>query len=311
MSNIVYDRKEFTETKIKYLTTVPASQVNGICRIFNAVRLFEADHNKELYDFSRSQIRMFLFSLRPSTLKSSEKNYYIIRNFIDWTLYDGVQTGINPIDSVGREWCSQFVRKTLPYLTATELDNLILTRINNQDKAILALLREGVGGYGFDEITNLKLADISNNIAYLMDGSGDNRELAISDTCISYCIEASKETIYTVANGKSSKKNQDAELVSNDFVIKSAITKTIHVLKAHKHIVYRRIASIAKELDMPHLTIDIIRFSSMVDIVIKEGAITDSLWDRFRIKEKIVKDDLVIKINLALNDLDIKNIGGR
>jgi hypothetical protein len=302
MSNIFYKKKEFTEVKNQYLAIVPPTQINNISRIFKAVQIFEQDHGKELYDFTRNQIRMFLYSLRPSTLKSSEQNYYHIKRFISWAIDEGIVQHSHPIEHVNREWAAQFVNKKLAYINKIELDRIVASRINNQDKAILALLREGVGGYGFDEITNLKLADISNNIAYLMDGSGESRELTLSDTCISHCTEASKETIYTVANGKSSKKSQDAELVSNDFVIKSSITKTINVLKASKYIVYRKIDSIAKEINMPHLSVNMIRFSAMIEYVRAESGISDALWDRFRIKEKIVKDDLVIKINLALAD---------
>jgi integrase len=300
VSNVGTQQEIFNkDVKDRYLSSIPKSQVSSALRLFKVSYLFEMDHGKDLYDLGRKDVRYLLFYLKPSTLKSSGQNITLIRGYIDWAIEEGLYTGLNLLDTVGADWKDQFVRNTLNYFSTSDLDFLINSRKNYQDKAILSLLRTGVSGERFSEIVNLRRSDIHGNTLSLY-GLFKSRQLEVSHACIEHCLMACDESSYEKVNGKSLAKSGTTALVENDRVIKSSITKTINFTTASKYIVYRRIESIAEEISRSDLNVDLLRFSGIVEFVMKPEFLElgglEPILDRFSILDSVSRKDIKNKL---------------
>ncbi|MDF2649853.1 MAG: breaking-rejoining enzyme [Paenibacillus sp.] len=285
MSNIVYELKLFNEViKREFINQYKESTRATVERIFKVSQSVESDLNKDLFDFNREQIRRLLFLFMPKTEKSSAANVAWISSYIQWASEEGYTNSLNPLDSVGRDWSQQFVNKANKlYWSDLELDQIIRDRVNAQDGVIPELLRNGVRGTANSEITNLKAEhiDVSNRILTLTDADGTTRNIMVSQACIDKCLAALGEIGYEKKNGKANPdtKAPTAQLVQNNYVVKSVHSRTEHFDDAEKNVVHRRLSSIAKELDQPHFTPMNICYSGMIskarDLYYETGRLDD------------------------------------
>jgi site-specific recombinase XerD len=300
VSNVGRQQELFNkDVKERYLSDIPKSQVSAAARIFKTSYTFEMAKGDDLYTLNRPAIRRLMFYLQPSTIKSSLHNLTLIKGYINWAIDEGLIKGLNPMDTVDSEWVEQFVKTYVAYLSTADLDSLVSSRKNYQDKAVISLLRNGVSGEGFSEIVNLRISDIVGNFLFLR-GLNSERRLEVTPECTENCLMAYAEEDYEKVNGKSTAKSPSATLVENDRVIKSSITKTINFTTASKYIVYRRVDSIAEELGRPDLNPELIRFSAVVEmclgVISKSGTIT------------LADFDLILERFSILNILSIKDI---
>jgi integrase len=255
VSNIVYEDKYFNEErKRKYIDNYKESTRPTVERIFKVTQPSETDLNKDLYSFNREQLRKVLYLFMPKTEKSSQANVAWISSYIDWSIEQGYHNGINPLNSVPKDWSSQFVVKGVKlYWTDEELSEIVGTRKNAQDAVVIELLRNGIRGTANSEITNLKAEhiDFSNRTLTLHDSNGTTRKVVVDQACIDMCQRALKEFEYEKMNGKPNPdiKAPFAQLVENSYVVKSVNTRTEHHNDAEKNVVHRRLASISKEID--------------------------------------------------------------
>ncbi len=230
----------------------------NIERVFKISYDMENDFGKDLFDFNREQIRKLGYLFMPSTKNSSVQNIRYIETYIDWAIDEGLTKGVNPLIGVDKEWKEQFANENLKLLwRKDEIDHIVLSRRNGQDQAIITLLWNGVKGKNNVEIVKLKRTDINDKegILVLFDENDDNRKISVDQQCIATCLKAYSESEYESKNGNVSKeaKNSINQLVISDegYIIRPSNTQVKHYGISEKNIVYRRIASIADEIEEP------------------------------------------------------------
>ncbi|MEK8132965.1 integrase [Paenibacillus filicis] len=270
MSNVIYEDKYFNEeVKKEFIEQYGAGTQKLIARMFKISNAIESDLEKDVYDFTREELRRLMFLYAPTTENSSKHNVSWISKYIDWAIEEGHVNGLNPLDLVPKDWASQFVNKTLKkYWTDKEINQIIDKCANAQDAVIISLLYEGVWGEGHSEILGLAKphVDAFNNTLHLSDENGNKRSIVVSDKCIKLCEQALREDTYEKMNGNTSPDNRadQANLIENDYVVRSAKTNTKHIYESEKNVVYRRLTKIANELNEPQFQPRNIAYSGML-----------------------------------------------
>lgn len=289
LSNIVYEDKLFNENiKLKFIGDYAISTQKILRRIFKISHLIEAELDKDLFEFNREELRRLLFVFQPSTEYSSKANVTWISKYISWAIDEGYKRGLNPLDTVDSAWKEQFVIRSIKkYWTDEELDEIIKDCANFQDSVIISLLRNGAGGKANVEICNLKLSDVNEETSELTltDENSNKRVIKVSTDCINLCLRAAREYEYEKMNGNPSKdiKSPTIPLISNNYIIRSANTRTIHFEAAEKNIVHRRLVKLANEMNEPHFTPLSISASGMLEMAknlyAERGGLGDEEYD--------------------------------
>lgn len=264
MSNKIYEEKFFNvDRKMKFIEEngYKEGTTKIILRIFKISQIIESELDKDLCDFNRDELRRLGFLFAPKTEASSNSNMTWLSKYISWCLDTGIKRGLNPLDAVSVEWKRQFANSAVKQLwTDKEIADIInpTKRANYQDSIIILLLFIGVRGSGNSEILNLreKDVDVHNNELHLRDDNNPPRFIKVDENVITMCKKALAEDFYEKMNGDPSPdiKAPRAQLVDNDYLVKSAITRTHHYDQSDKNIIHRRLTKIADELGEPHFT---------------------------------------------------------
>ena len=306
LSNIIYKDQLFNEEiKKKYINRYKNEATQKVLlRIFKVSCLMEIELNKDLYAFSREELRKLLYRFMPKTPHVSRSNVAYVHRYIEWAIENGLRKGLNPLDSVDTAWKEQFfVTNEKRFWTDKEIDKMLNPNklVNAQDRVIIALLFEGVRGNECAEITNLRRQDVDfeKKILTLKDSDESIRTLEVSDKCIATIQKALEEEDYIKKNGNPSAdiRAEKAELIDNDYVVRSAHTRTINFENADKNIVYRRLEIVANEFNKNELTPTDIFYSGMLayakDLYLKYGVLGgreyEMIKDRFKLSSAIIQ----------------------
>lgn len=285
MSNIVYGDELYNEEiKHEYLSIHKAGSRKILERIFKITCNSEKDLNKDVYDFSREELRKLFYLFMSTTPNASKYNVNYISSYIDWAIEEGYLEGINPLDGVSTQWKEQFVvRPEKRFWTDTEIKKMISKLKNAQDAAILYLLYQGVRGTSCTEITHLQRKDIDEDkqTLRLTDEGGSTRILSVDAECIRLCLKAYEESTYIKKNGKTSVdiRSETSNLIENDYVIRLSNTRVVNTDGADENIVYRRFATIAQEFEQSSIKPTDIFQSGMLAVA-KDSYIDKGILDK-------------------------------
>jgi hypothetical protein len=237
------------EIKNRYLENYEPSSVKSFSRVFKRIGVVEAQLEKDLFDFNRDEVKSVLFLMNPIKINTSKFNGNMIRSYIDWAITEGYRTNtINPLNGIDGKWYEQFVdksRKTVYH--KDEIDKLISLCVNDQDKAIIIALFEGVTT---EELLTLKPSGINRELK-MLSWSEDSRRLNVSPECIDLLIAASTQKYYEKSNGDAvaTTKSLRTELIDNGRVIKVSNTKANdNDDGVGKNVIYRRFKTIQNSI---------------------------------------------------------------
>src|SRR5690606_23969667 len=124
------------------------------------------------------------------------------------------------------------------------------------------------------------------------------RTLKVSEQCLKLIRQASEEIQYYKNNGQISEgtRREWTELVDNEYVLRSSITRIKKMGRADKFLIYRRLDTIKKTLGFPYLTSKNISNSGKLkmarDLYLKEGALGREqlikIAERFNVSKVII-----------------------
>ena len=178
-----------------------------------ATSKFEVEKQKDLCDFSYSDVVDLMIGLKKKTPKSLDVAQTIITKYVDWCLAEEYsKTGINAFKLLTKEDLKKFVHQVAQkhsYFTRERLFNDVIDKLHNYiDKAMIALLFEGVRGrsivdHTFEELRNLKDTDINPeiNIITVRRDNGEERDISVSQKTMDILVVAAKEMDYHKLNG--------------------------------------------------------------------------------------------------------------
>lgn len=217
--------------KKKFIKQFKEEEQPQLISIFRKGTEQEKYLNKDIYDFNSKEILELLTLLNRSTLSSIMSCWSHITKYIDWAIYQKITRGST---NLSRNLNINDVRNCLDkgkkiYITLDEFKIMLETLVNPRDKAILILLFEGVQGYEYSEILNLKRQDIeeaikNNNALIVKDNKYGQRYVKVSDECLKICLESANQIVYQKKNGCSQAYKKDIILSDTDYVIKNSRT---------------------------------------------------------------------------------------
>lgn len=215
---------------------------------FEKTYFLELKQKKDLYNFNIEELAQLMARLKCSTKKAAGFRYFLIFRYIDY-YREFRDDKINPLSLESTKWARQFVdTESKVLLSCQEYEDVLSKCINPQDAVIFQLLFEGISGYKYSEILNLKLEDIGwdNNILTISDDRKGKREVEVSSYCIELIKKAIEQKEYHDQNGKSKAKNSIQSLVDNNYIVRCVSRRAKHVGKADRHLVHRRVDEVFK-----------------------------------------------------------------
>lgn len=253
-----------TNLKLKFLHRYPNNTQIPYSRIFEKSKIYEEEYKKDLSEFTIPQIENVLFGLEPLTESASHVNGRIITAYIDWCI-ENKQANVtkNELKEESVSFFAKFVDKDLElYFTKDTVDKITWYCNNPQDAIIINLLFHGIEGKSLAEIRNIKKEHVieamnNNNLITVYDEDGSKRKVRLEDSTLHLLERAMNQDLYEKRNGdvKDKKLGVYTNLVENDYVIRTSITKTEGENRpVDKMVVYRRIKMISEVLEYPQLT---------------------------------------------------------
>ncbi|MVP00811.1 hypothetical protein [Paenibacillus lutrae] len=277
MSNQIYEDGFFNEyQKVRYLNTLPTKSRGQAERILSRAKALEIQFQTDLYNFNLDQVEKLFHYMNPSTLTSSKSNFYVVQNYIRWAIKQDLRVGsngspqnINPLDLLNTSlYHKNFIDQTKQVLfTKEEVYSMIDRCMNAQDAFPVIGLFEGISGNGYDELLNLNKESLLKDNGLLLHDGGDERFIKVSDKCMGIINEALNQQIYYKKNGnlkETMKSSAEAELESNDYVLKNVKTRSKTSGKADKFLIQRRIASVKEYNQLKVLNPTMIKNSGML-----------------------------------------------
>ncbi|REK76313.1 integrase [Paenibacillus paeoniae] len=270
MSNIVYEDKMYNaETKREYISIHKKGTQKNLERIFKITQVFESDMNKELYSFTREELRKLFFTFMASTPSASKSSVQYVSGYIDWAIDEGYFEGVNPLETVDVRWKEQFVVKPEKnYWTDVEMKEMVKGIVSAQVAVVFYAPFIGIKGTENSEIVNLKKTDIDADAltARLIDQDKSIRMIGVDHDFIRLCQQAVKEEEFIKSNGNPEKgiKSETAQLISNEFIVRSVDIGVKNTQEADGMVVYRRYSTVAEYFDEPKLNPTSVMYSGML-----------------------------------------------
>lgn len=263
-----------SEIKSKFLNKYPANTQIPYARIFEKSKEYEDKYKKDLSEFTKQEISNVLSALKPLTLSASHVNGRIVTAYIDWCIENNV-TSVkeNKLKTEDVSFFGKFIDEELKlFFTYNELIDITRRSNNPQDSVIVKLLFYGIQGNALAEIRNMKKkhvydAENNNNVIKVYDEDMSERQVQLDIATIELLKKAIGQELYLKRNGVGldEKLGLYTNLVDNDYVIRTSITKTDKKnAPVEKMVIYRRIKTLGEVLGYTHLTTKNIVRSGMI-----------------------------------------------
>jgi site-specific recombinase XerD len=245
-------------------------------RIFRITEKYEKKRNKDLNEFTLEELEEILYSFKANNRNTMESYGRIISSYLNWCVRNGLIKE-NILSDFTPESFEKYITNEETYISANELRRLEDNCANFQDAVILRLLFIGAGGRELSEIRNLKKNDmvfnklrLVNTLKYGENGLPEKytERFIDIDERTEYLINgAINQKQYMKRNGQMEERDNIRDyndLVENDYVVRSSITKTENwTAPVDKFVVYRRIQIISETLGV-ELTAKFIQRSGMI-----------------------------------------------
>jgi integrase len=264
------------EIKERFLSTYDNEQTRQTIRnVFFNTELIESVLNKDIYDFSLEELGKAIENTRPFNANVARSNGRFLSQYISWAIEPPERlrkNTINPLKGVLPEWYDNFVDKSrkIHYSFNEFLELLEDPSLhNNQDKALLFTLFEGISGEQFSQIRDLQESDIDfeNKTVYIKER---DYTMQVSDECIKYLEKACNEKTYYNFNSKTNDFNE-RDLLNSPFVFKTTRSpRSSEGQPVGMSMLYTRMHTIKDLLGIEILTPNSLRQSGMIYESVKQ-----------------------------------------
>jgi integrase len=275
-------------------------------RIFKITQKFESALGKDISKFSIEELETILYDFKANNRNTIESYSRIISSYLNWSVQNGLAEK-NVLSVFRPDDFEKYLTNEESYIPERKLRRHEDRCQNYQDAVILRLLFVGAGGKQMSEIRNLRKDDIDfekqqirliNTLKADADGRPvkfTERYLSVDERTLSIIKGAMEQKTYTKRNGFMVEKDnvrKYTDLVDNDYVVRSSITKTDHWNNpVDKFVIYRRIQVLSETLGID-LTAKFVQRSGIIfhanELIKDDGELSlDDLKmvaDRFNMK---------------------------
>lgn len=238
---------------------------------------------KDLNQFTLKELEVVLFGFGANNRNTIETYARIISSYLNWSVKEGY-TSTNFLTELKPDDFIKYLTNSEEYFTYKQLKRWENQMVNAQDAVVTHLLFLGVGGKQMSEIRNLKRGDVDRarrtlRLTNTLKADKDTglpieftkRTLEnVDDDTFDLIEEALRKKTYEKKNGKMVENPHVrlfTDLVDNNYVVRSSITKTDNYsYPVDKFVIYRRITVLSEMIKgMPEdLTAKLIQRSGMI-----------------------------------------------
>lgn len=252
-------------------------------RILGIAGKSEKGLDKDLNQFTLEELEAVLFGLQANNRNTVEAYARIISSYLNWSVQKGLSR-INPLAELKPDDFVKYLTNKEVYFTEKQIRRYEDRCENYQDAVIIRLLFIGVGGKQMSEIRNLKKGDVDrdNKRIRLVNTLKEDKDTGLPIKFTERYIDVEDEHVFDLIEGAINKKTYvkrngevgeghgnrsigNLELVNNDYVVRSSITKTENFnYPVDKFVVYRRIQMLADVFGIEDFTSKLIQRSGMM-----------------------------------------------
>lgn len=313
------------EIKTEFLDSIDLGDgsIKTYTNTLRAANFTERILDKDLYDFTLSEIEDVINSKNPFKIETVKNHVSVIRRYIQWAIDKELRgNNTNPLHTVTDNWLESLVDKDrrIAY-TMNEMKGFISKMVNAQDRAIFQLILNGAWGKAASEITDFTIHDIDadNNKITLGKGTDHERKVKVDEGVIKDLLDAHEQHMYIFNNGKKSAKmyRQEAQLKYSDYVLKNIISKREEQSEqVAKNTVYIRIRKVKESLKLEPLTAQTVRYTGMLYYANKylethdelDDKIIDWIGKRFGIHSSVATHTQSAKRIVVANTVNLENL---
>ncbi len=192
---------------------------------FDRISIMEETYNKDIAEFSKSEIIQTLISIKAPTIDALAKVKSTITQYTVWASENKYFPQNDSIYQISRTELLKYLDSNAivnGYIKSRdELYDVCKKLKNPVDQAILVLLFEGLNGDGMKEIRLLKKEDINFNDRQILIRGTSKRYITNVDTRSLDILKKAIETDdYDNKNGRSNARAPKRYMISSDYVIR-------------------------------------------------------------------------------------------
>lgn len=260
------------EIKERFLSTYDNEQTQKTIRnVFFKTELIESVLDKDVYEFTLEQLNTAITNTNPHSKSVATSTGRFLSQYISFCIENGYRKGnINPLKSVNDEFYENTIDKTKKihysydeFLELLNDPNLL----NNSDKAMLALMFEGIIGEKFSQIRELKYSDIDfdNNTVYVKER---DEHLKINEQFMQYLEKACNKTTYFQYNSNT-QEFVEKPLLESGYIFKTVKSpRGVENEPVKLNVFYSRIHTIKELLEREYLTPNALKQSGMIKMAV-------------------------------------------
>jgi hypothetical protein len=266
------------ERKLKFLEVYKGAPEGYVLSIFRRAEEFEDAWDKDVADFSRSEIIGYLRGLNSTSAETLRVKTSILRQYTNFCRQMG-EAFENHYNEIGTEELERCVNRFLlkeKYISRERLMELLEQMDNDCDRYLFLALFEGLGSYGeeYEEITMTKASGIKEHSILLCTG----RDLVVSDELIRYAKLSAAQDAYVTKGESLNGMNNQAFDKSQGLILNPRRNCRYPASKsyAYKRIT-TRVAKVKKDLNAKYLSIPRLQLSGMcteIRKILKETGLT-------------------------------------
>lgn len=262
-----------TEIKEKYLETLAENSVAPIKNALYKANDIEETIEKDLFDFTPEEIKQVLIHANSKSIAGVRNILSYLNGYVNWAIGKGYRNNaLNPIINIdtSNESLMEYIDKSRKiYYTNEEIDQIIETLLNSQDKVMLHLaFYEGIT---MEELMDLKISDVDTVNGIL---KCEKRQIKLTNEFSLGLIErAYNENEYIAINTEARR-----DLADSEFIIRNTVSaRTKNVTQISKSVLFSRISNIRERFGYEDFTFKAISKSGMIYDAYKIGKINSEI----------------------------------
>lgn len=248
--------------KLSFIDSVESDYERKIYKsLFNKSKRSEELFDKDLYNFTDSEIEAFLYSVNTSSRNTLITYVNVARKYVDFAIENGDRiSNINLFKTFTYDTMHNYLQAyKSKYLSEVDFNINVDMLYNHCDRAIILSIYHGMGGFEYQEITNLTIDDVKEaktspsrvlggqqyyyiKLREKVNGYNKERYLDIPKSLLIELEKTYYEDTYYLNNGDSNGKVKYSQFIEGKHIFRNInLKKNTSEEKIDKQIIYRRI----------------------------------------------------------------------
>lgn len=242
--------------KEEFLSTVSEQNRYYYRSLFNRSATLEQQLDKDLYNFTDAEVEIFLYSINTSQKNTLVTYLNQAKNYCEYAIEKGSKiSNINVFKTFSYGSLDKYTAKhKMKYLSKDDLEIALKDIVNANDYAMYIALFEGMGGFEYTELAELKIDDVREAYNNPVEDGYEitlrseqkaskeikTRKLTVSKNLLKYLERSYSQKTYVLKNGASEFTKNERDIIDGSNVFRNVTTTNKPDGKIDKQFIYRK-----------------------------------------------------------------------